>query len=137
MKRIIFLTVAVCLIAVGCKKEGMKKSSSLAPKLQTNIVQNLSTAAGALKGINWACTADNFCDTILVLSGLTSTDSYSTVSSKTDAILSGVITNTGANTIRIPINYPTVSQSWWNSYTAVIDKATSKGYERDFRMLGK
>ncbi|MGZ3811771.1 MAG: RICIN domain-containing protein [Mucilaginibacter sp.] len=128
MKRAIFLIAALSLLTIGCKKETIQKSSQVTSRTGTDSIENLSTtAASALKGVNWACTGDNFADTILVLSGLTSTDSYTTVSSKTDAILSGIITNTGANTIRIPINYQTVSQSWWNSYMAVIDKATNKG----------
>ncbi|GAA3968258.1 ricin-type beta-trefoil lectin domain protein [Mucilaginibacter dorajii] len=86
-----------------------------------------STPASALKGVNWAADGDNFSDGILVLSGLSSADSYATVSAKADAVLSGIQTNTGANTVRIPVNYSTVSQTWWNSYTGVIDKAVSKG----------
>jgi endoglucanase len=40
--------------------------------------------------------------------------------------LSGIQANTGANTLRLPVNYSTVSQIWWNAYTGVIDKAVSK-----------
>jgi len=127
MKRAIFLIAVVSVYMVGCKKEMTQKTASVTTNLPAKMASASATPASALKGVNWACTADNFSDTILVLSGLTSTDNYATVAPKTDAILSGIITNTGANTIRIPINYPTVSQSWWNSYTAVIDKATSKG----------
>jgi len=128
MKRAFFLIATLSLFTIACKKEKTQKSSGVITLTDTSDIKNVGTTpASALKGVNWACTDDNFSDTILVLSGLTSTDTYATVSSKTDAILSGIITNTGANTIRIPINYSTVSQSWWNSYMAVIDKATSKG----------
>ena len=128
MRRVIFLIAAASVYMVSCKKEVTQKTAASTVSSQPDNTKSLSaTAANGIKGVNWACTADNFSDTILVLSGLTSTDSYATVASKTDAILSGIITNTSANTIRIPINYPTVSQSWWNSYMAVIDKATSKG----------
>jgi hypothetical protein len=130
MKRLPFLITVISLCILACKKEVIPKSVvKTSDTTSTSIIVDTTSRvpASTLKGINWACTADNFCDTILVLSGLASTDSYAAVQSKSDAILSGIIANTGANTIRIPVNYPTASQSWWNSYTGVIDKAVSKG----------
>jgi len=129
MRRIIFLTLCAGFLMTGCKKDAGVKVAPAATsgRFAINTQALSATPAQSLKGVNWACDSDNFSDGILVLSGLTSSDSYSTVTTKASAILSGVQTNTGANTIRIPINYPTVSQSWWNSYTAVIDEATSKG----------
>jgi len=128
MKRIVFLILAVVLFMVSCKKDAVNKQTTETVTTKKVINSSLSSTAGnALIGVNWACTADNFSDTILVLSGLLSTDSYATVSAKTNAIVSGIQANTGANTIRIPANYSTTSQAWWNSYTAVIDEATSKG----------
>lgn len=83
--------------------------------------------ANTIHGVNWACPGDNFSATVLVLSGLSSTDDYAAVTAKSNAILSGIVTNTGANTIRIPINYVTASSAWWNSYSGIIDAATAKG----------
>lgn len=80
-----------------------------------------------IHGVNWACPGDNFSSTVLLLSGLSATDDYATVTAKANAVLSGIVANTGANTIRIPINYVTASSSWWNSYSGVIDAATAKG----------
>ena len=40
--------------------------------------------------------------------------------------LSGV-EGLGANTVRLPINPPSVSQSWWSSYRAAIDAARANG----------
>lgn len=129
IRRIFFLIAVLSLHMSGCKKEAVKNVAAETPDTAANAKTiNTTTAAGALKGVNWACTADNFCDTILVLSGLSATDNYNTVQTKTAAILSGIVANTGANTIRIPVNYPTASQTWWNSYTGVIDKAVSKGF---------
>lgn len=79
-----------------------------------------------IHGVNWADPRDNYADDDLILSGLSSTDDYATVQTKADAILSGFINNLGANTVRIPINPATVSDSWWSSYTGTIDKALSK-----------
>lgn len=129
MKTSIFLILCSGFLIAGCKKDASLKQASAAFTADSAqaLLPLASTPANALKGVNWACTADNFCDTILVLSGLSSTDSYATVQTKTAAVLTGIQTNTGANTIRIPVNYSTTSQTWWNSYTGVIDEAISKG----------
>jgi len=128
MKNQSILLLAGCCLMAGCKKDiTAVKGSSSPDEVNTKTIKVNATPASALKGVNWAADGDNFSDGILVLSGLTSADSYATVSSKADAVLSGIQTNTGANTVRLPVNYSTVSQTWWNSYTGVIDKALSKG----------
>src|SRR5262249_36149438 len=78
-------------------------------------------------GVNWADQRDNFVSDNLVLGGLSTSDSYATTQAKANAILSGFINNLGANTVRMPVNYPTVSGSYWASYTGAIDEASSKG----------
>jgi hypothetical protein len=84
--------------------------------------------AGTFHGLNWADARDNFVNGLLQLSGLdTSTDTYSTVQAKASQILAQFGTTVGANAIRIPINEPTVSSTWWSAYKAVIDTATSNG----------
>lgn len=130
MKNLSIALIAMCCLAAGCKKDIVSVKKSSTPdevKTGDKTVTTDSTPASALKGVNWAADGDNFSDGILVLSGLTSADSYATVSAKADAVLTGIQTNTGANTVRLPVNYSTVSQTWWNSYTGVIDKALSKG----------
>jgi endoglucanase len=78
--------------------------------------------------VNWADPRDNYVNGLLALSGLSSsTDTYATVQTKADAILSEFQTKLSANAIRIPINEPTVSGTWWNAYKAVIDTAVGKG----------
>jgi endoglucanase len=79
------------------------------------------------RGVNWADERDNFVDGVLVLGGLSTSDSYATTQAKANGILSGFQTNLGANTVRMPVNFATVSGSYWNSYTGAIDLATSKG----------
>ncbi len=129
MRRVICLIFCSGLLMAGCKKDAAVKVTPAAMEgPSATVAKTLSaTPAQTLQGVNWACDGDNFSDGILVLSGLSSTDSYSTVTTKAAAILAGIQTNTGANTIRIPLNYSTVSTSWWNSYTGVIDEAISKG----------
>lgn len=78
--------------------------------------------------VNWADQRDNFVDGNLQLSGLASaTDSYATVQSKANQILAEFQAKLGANAIRIPINEPTVSGTWWNAYRGVVDAAVAKG----------
>jgi hypothetical protein len=130
MKKLSIALLAMCCLAAGCKKDIVSVKKTSTPDEVTTGAKTVtadSTPASALKGVNWAADGDNFSDGILVLSGLTSADSYATVSTKADAVLTGIQTNTGANTVRLPVNYSTVSQTWWNSYTGVIDKALSKG----------
>ena len=54
-------------------------------------------------------------------------DSYATTQAKANAVLAGFQTNLGANTVRLPVNYPTISSSYWASYRGVIDAAASRG----------
>ena len=127
MLRIILLILCAGFLTEGCKKEAVKKTTTSTDTTSTVVGTLPAVPADSLRGVNWACDGDNFSDGILVLSGLTSSDSYATVTSKANAILSGIQATTGANTVRIPVNYPTTTTSWWNSYTGVIDAATAKG----------
>ncbi len=78
--------------------------------------------------VNWADPRDNFVDGLLALSGLSSSsDTYATVQTKAGDILSEFQSKLKANAIRIPINEPTVSSTWWSAYQAVIDTAVGKG----------
>jgi len=78
--------------------------------------------------VNWADPGDNFQAGVLQPSGLSATsDTYATVLAKANAILSGFQTALGANSIRIPINEPTVvTNTAWTAYKGIIDAAVSK-----------
>ena len=84
--------------------------------------------AASLHCVNWADPGDNFQAGVLQPSGLSATtDTYATVLAKANAILSGFQTALSANSIRIPINEPTVaSASWWAAYKGIFDAAISK-----------
>ena len=86
-----------------------------------------SAATSQFQGLNWARWGDNYTSSPLILAGLSSTDSYSTVRAKADAVYTGFQGNLGANTVRLPINTYTVGTTWWNSYTGAIDAATDRG----------
>jgi hypothetical protein len=78
--------------------------------------------------VNWADPRDNFVNGNLELSGLSAaSDTYATVQAKSNEILAEFQTKLNADSIRIPINEPTVSGAWWNAYKGVIDAAVAKG----------
>jgi len=78
--------------------------------------------------VNWADPRDNFVNGNLELSGLSAaTDTYATVQAKSNEILAEFQTKLKADSIRIPINEPTVSGTWWGAYKGVIDAAVAKG----------
>jgi len=81
----------------------------------------------AMAGVNWADARDNFVDGWVIPSGLDAGDDFNTVAAKANAILTGFQTNLpGVNTIRLPINPPSVLDAWWSRYSGAIDKAVSK-----------
>jgi endoglucanase len=109
----------------------MKKALLVAAGLAASVLVAPTAPAAAatsdFRGVNWADVRDNFVDDTLVLGGLSTSDSYATTQAKANGILTGFQNNLGANTVRMPVNYPTVSGSYWNSYTGAIDAATGKG----------
>ena len=93
-----------------------------------------ASADGPIQGaqsfhcVNWADPRDNFVNGNLELSGLSvATDTYATVQAKANDILAEFQAKVKADSIRIPINEPTVSGTWWNAYKGVIDTAVAKG----------
>ena len=84
--------------------------------------------AASFHCVNWADPGDNFQAGVLQPSGLSaSSDTYATVLAKSNAILAGFQTALGANSIRIPINEPTLTNTaWWTAYKGIIDAAISK-----------
>ena len=80
-------------------------------------------ATNQFKGVNWADTRDNYNSGWVIPDGLAAGDSYSQVYSIADSYTKAFEANLGANTVRLPINPPSVSQSWWGSYKGAIDAA--------------
>lgn len=103
--------------------------SSVVLFLQPGFVQPrvAHAAVTSFAGVNWADVRDNYNSGWVIPTGLTASDSYATVQTKANKILAGFQNNLGANTVRLPINPPSVLQSWWGSYTAAIDTAVSRG----------
>ena len=121
MKRHILVPLSCFLVLLGscAKKEG---ANNTIPTTDT-----ITSVPVAMAGVNWADARDNFVDGWVIPSGLEAGDDYNTVSAKANAVLTGFQTNIpGVNTIRLPINPPSVLELWWSRYTGAIDKATSK-----------
>jgi hypothetical protein len=78
------------------------------------------------RGVNWADKRDNFVSEVLVLSGLSLSDTYESASIVADRVIGQFVELLGTNSVRLPINEPTVS-TFWNTYTGVIDVGLKKG----------
>jgi hypothetical protein len=85
-----------------------------------------ATTTAGFKGVNWADQRDNFVNGILYPSGLSSTDTYSSAATVGAEVVGQLYSITGANTVRMPINEPTVADDW-SAYTGAIDAALTKG----------
>ena len=109
--------------------ESERTMESLLPAdIKTSITCSVDekTISGDFNGVNWADTRDNFVNGILYLSGLSSSDTYSSASVVADKVISQMMILVGSNSVRMPINESTV-YGFWNTYTGAIDKALSKG----------
>src|SRR6266496_1749513 len=87
--------------------------------------QARASTAG-FKGVNWADARDNFVNGELYVSGLGASDTYSSAATVANQVIGQMYSITGANTVRMPINEPTVS-GYWGTYTGAIDAALGKG----------
>jgi hypothetical protein len=86
----------------------------------------VTAATNQFRGVNWADSRDNFQSGVIYISGLTSSDTYSSASIVADRIISQFMVKLGSNSVRMPINEATVS-TYWGTYTGAIDNALSKG----------
>ncbi|WP_199510882.1 RICIN domain-containing protein [Nucisporomicrobium flavum] len=77
-------------------------------------------------GVNWADQRDNFVDGVLYVSGLGPADTYASAAVVADRVVGQLSSITGADTVRMPINEPTVA-TYWNTYTGAVDQALTKG----------
>src|SRR4051794_37974130 len=92
----------------------------------TAVTPPAHAATSQFRGVNWADARDNFVNGVLYVSGLSSSDTYASASTVANQVVGQLYSITGANTVRMPINEPTVS-SYWGTYTGAIDVALTKG----------
>ena len=80
-------------------------------------------ATTQFKGVNWADTRDNYNSGWVIPDGLAASDTYAQVYAIANTDIKAFEANLGANTVRLPINPPSVSQAWWTAYRGAIDAA--------------
>lgn len=83
-------------------------------------------ATSQFRGVNWADQRDNFVNGVLYVSGLGPSDTNASAATVADRVVGQMYSITGANTVRMPINEPTVA-TYWSTYTGAIDTALGKG----------
>jgi chitodextrinase len=111
---------------------GACSGSSSTCTVRMTSAQSVTATFGAsppnpkIMGVNWADQRDNFVNGVLYISGLGSSDTYSSAATVASRIIGQMYAITGANAVRIPINEPTVS-SYWSTYTGAIDTALTQG----------
>lgn len=98
----------------------------LAAGLVTGTSAQAQASTSQFRGVNWADQRDNFVNGVLYPSGLSASDTYSSAAAVADRVVGQMFSITGANTVRIPINEPTVA-NYWGTYTGAIDTALGKG----------
>ena len=79
-----------------------------------------------VKGGNWADTRDNYNTGWVIPCGLTSSETVAGAQAKADQIASN-IKYVGGNTVRVPINPPTVASSYWTIEQAYINELVKDG----------
>lgn len=79
------------------------------------------------RGVNWADKRDNFVSDALVLSGMAGVGSYDGAVTVAERVIGGFVEQLGTNSVRLPINEPTVTGSYWNTYKGVLDVALKYG----------
>ena len=108
-----------------------KRSSRFPATLSLCVLSTLAplqawAATNQFRGVNWADPGDNFQSGIIYISGLSSSDTYSSALATGNSVMAQFVSKLGANAVRMPINEATVS-SYWGTYTGAIDAALSKG----------
>lgn len=99
---------------------------TLVAGMLTSVPMQAQASTSQFRGVNWADQRDNFVNGVLYVSGLSASDTYASAATVADRVVGQMYAMTGANTVRMPINEPTVA-NYWNTYTGAIDKALSKG----------
>ena len=99
---------------------------ALLSSVQLALASTASATTNQFRGVNWADSRDNFQSGVLYVSGLSSSDSYSSALATGTSVMTQFVSKLGANAVRMPINEATVS-GYWSTYTGAIDAVLSKG----------
>lgn len=128
MQRTVGIALLTLLAACSSEPVAVSIPGAATAEASTRNSPTAKVGAAGISGVNWADGRDNFVDGWVIPSGLTASETYSSASAKANAIITGFQNNiAGINTVRLPINPPSVAESWWGSYTGAIDMTLSKG----------
>jgi hypothetical protein len=128
-RRVLGLLLALALALVGLTALSQRPVQAATSQSAVTSVAAASpaiTSTSQFKGVNWADQRDNFVNGVLYPSGLSSSDTYSSATTVANQVVGQMYSILGANTVRMPVNEPTVS-TYWNTYTGAIDAALGKG----------
>ncbi len=100
--------------------------AALLSGLQLAAAPTASATTNQFRGVNWADSRDNFQSGVLYVSGLSSSDTYSSAQATGTSVMTQFMSKLGANAVRMPINEATVS-GYWSTYTGAIDAVLAKG----------
>ena len=90
------------------------------------VCASLFAETNQFRGVNWADQRDNFVRDKLVLTGMSKTETYESASIIADKVISQFQELLGTNSVRVPVNEPTILEGW-DAYTGIIDKGLTKG----------
>ncbi|PEJ59175.1 cellulase [Bacillus sp. AFS002410] len=116
--------IGVCLIAIIILL--FASSFAFLNYIKVNVHNPSSPLSAGIRGVNWADERDNFVDGVIYVSGLTKNDTYDSAKAVGRQVIGQMFDQTGANTVRLPINEATV-ENYWSTYTGAIDAALEKG----------
>ncbi len=94
--------------------------------VQLAAVSSASANTNQFRGVNWADSRDNFQSGVIYVSGLSSSDTYSSALATGTSVMTQFVSKLGANAVRMPINEATVS-GYWATYTGAIDAVLAQG----------
>jgi len=94
--------------------------------VKITINKPTSSLSAGIRGVNWADERDNFVDGVIYVSGLAKNDTYDSAKVVGRQVIGQMFDETGANTVRLPINEATVA-NYWRTYTGAIDAALERG----------
>jgi len=124
--KVIAIIVIGIYFVLGCKKAADSVVKTELPDAPVPAADTVLSSTVNFKGVNWADERDNFVNDWLVISGINTTDEEPILLAKTDMVID-MLKSTGANTVRLPINPPTVLQNFWTKYASIITRLSKSG----------
>ena len=90
------------------------------------LCANLFAVTSQFRGVNWADKRDNFVSDVLVLSGMSLSDTYESASVVAERVIGQFQELFGTNSVRMPVNEPTILRAF-DMYSGALDVALKHG----------